>query len=672
MGPYEYTPLNEEAKEIRLLTLLPDDYDTPIRISIEIAILSASEVPQFEALSYAWGDVSDLTDIFIQVSPSKRSELQRLGGVDTTECRTLSVTSNLFEALKHIRFGDRTRVLWIDAICVDQTNLAERSNQVLRMPDIYTSNKGVVVWLGPESNNSSVAIKAIQHFGSRITVDWDLRSMAPAPESTLDPYSEDVYDAVEPTPQVRLSIDNLLGRAWFERLWIIQEVCLAVKNAHMLCGLVKISYEHFSNGVFYLANWREVLDPQVNRLWVMIEQLLFLSNKGTYNDLDGVLPQTRHRRCSDQRDRIFAILSLVPESERLDIRPDYTVSVAEVFQSVVLQQVKRSSQLNILRSCSMNDRFMDIPTWVPDWSVTSSTESLRTSWASTSAKAYSCFEAQGILAATGRWVTVVNDIRHIFTRPIPKDPQASAKAIGELISAVKGGGTNSSNVDRLHLLCRTLCAAEFAEKYIPATEDFPPWEESIKYIMACDERLRLNTREPPQQSMFARLYLHYINGFSKGRMLVTTTDGQLGLVPQSTEPGDKVCVILGCSSPLILRTADDGSSHKVVGECYLDGIMTGEALLGELPKQWMHVQKLFPEYSLEYGIFLDGNTGQIHVEDPRLGPLPAGWRIGSHQEETAWNWFVNDATGEETEWDPRLEPDMLRARGVELQEFRLV
>ncbi|KAI4281776.1 MAG: hypothetical protein L6R38_003431 [Xanthoria sp. 2 TBL-2021] len=668
MAPYKYAPLNEDT-EIRLLTLLPDWFEAPIHISLEINVLSDGEVPEFEALSYVWGDASDLLDIFLETSPSKRPELRETDDIDSIEWRTLRVTKNLFEALKHLRLEDRPRVLWIDAICVDQQNLEERGHQVLRMPNIYTSAKGVIVWLGPESDDTAIAMNAIQDLGSRITVDWDLQTMAPASESDFDPDSEKSYGAVEPSPQVWRSIHNLLGRAWFERLWIIQEVCLAGKNTHVVCGSVKISYEHFGNGICYLLNWKDVDNSQVEGLWDMVEQLLVLSNKTTFSDLDWVLAQTRQSQCSDQRDRIYAILSLVPEQERLEIHPDYTISVAEVFQSVVLQQARCRSQLNVLRFCSMDNRIMDLPTWVPDWSVSSSIESFRILRADAATKAYPCSESEGVLAATGIWITVVDDIKKHFTDNIPHTRYASAKGIGELISAVVGGEISDRRVDKLRSLCRTLCAAEFREMSTPANPDFPFLEESLKYIMDCDDWLRQNSTKPPRPHSS---YMAHVNGFSSGRVLVTSADGRLGLAPRATKPGDKICVILGCSSPLVLRSDDNGFSHKVVGECYLDGIMTGEALLGELPKEWTMLQKYYPEYLANYWLFLDSTTGQTHVDDPRLGPLPAGWRYKSHKEEDAWNWFVNDGTGEDTVFDPRLEPDMLKARGVELHEFRLI
>ncbi|KAL8847855.1 MAG: hypothetical protein Q9221_007106 [Calogaya cf. arnoldii] len=479
MDAYKYTALKEGTGEIRLLTLLPDRFEKPIRISLEITILSDDEVPEFEALSYAWGNASDVRDIFIEANPPTRPELREREDTDGIEWRRLRVTKNLFEALKHLRLEGRPKIMWIDAICVDQQNLEERCHQILRMPDIYTLAAGVIAWLGPESDDSSVAMKTIENLGSRITVNWDLQTMVPAPEGDFNPDSEQSYHAVAPSAQVWIAIHHLLGRAWFERLWIIQEVSLAGKNTHVVCGSMKIWCEHFGNGIFYLMAWKDHNEPQVERLWDLVSDLLALCNQTSFRDLDRVLHETRQGRCSDQRDRIYAVLSLVPEYKRLGIRPDYTKSVTEVFQSVVLQQVKHRSQLDVLHFCSMDDRAMDLPTWVPD-------------------------------------------------------------------------------------------------------------------------------------------------------------------------------------------------CYRVVGECYLDGIMSGEALLGLLPKGWMLIRKHYPEYHRKYWAFLDGNTGQIQVDDPRLGPLPAGWRLRTHTEKNALNWFGNDRTGEDAFFDPRVGLDMLKTRGVELQEFRLI
>lgn len=114
---YEYSPLNERLGEIRIMTLLSGKFRDPIRILIQTFIMNYDIQPDFEALSYTWGSAEDMHHIYVG----------EVGSV------TLPVTQNLAVALPYLRYADRPRNLWIDAICVNQSDLSERSSQVKKM-----------------------------------------------------------------------------------------------------------------------------------------------------------------------------------------------------------------------------------------------------------------------------------------------------------------------------------------------------------------------------------------------------------------------------------------------------------------------------------------------------------------------------------------------------------
>lgn len=97
--------------------------------------------------------------------------------------------------------------------------------------------------------------------------------------------------------------------------------------------------------------------------------------------------------------------------------------------------------------------------------------------------------------------------------------------------------------------------------------------------------------------------------------------------------------------------------------------MDGATLLGPLPSMWQNVYRYDAASRDHWGAFINHETGEAQIEDPRLGPLPAGWRTWSHEEESAYNVYLNDETGECTIFNPRLSLEALRARGVELQDF---
>ncbi|KAI4112128.1 MAG: hypothetical protein LQ339_000136 [Xanthoria mediterranea] len=651
MAEYKYTPLNEKAGEIRLMTLLPGRFNAPVCITLETKVLSHANIPDFQALSYAWG--SELDRLNIHVVAGR--------GVQGVKSAALSVTRNLFEGLKHLRQTRWSTVLWIDQICVDQKNLEERGKQVLRMPDIYSLAQGVVVWLGPEEDNSNVAMEILNDVGQDVTMDWDLMQYRVDPCSSLDSHSHNL------SPQQWLSIMNLTARSWFDRLWVVQEICLARKWVRMVCGFKIIPFVTFGNAIGYLEGKYNRITGRERETLFEIDRLFALKAGGGFR-LEHVLRDTRHRDCKDKKDRVYAVLSLLPEREKLGILPDYTISAPAVFENIVLQKLKYDNTLTMLRNCSIKYRSMDIPSWVPDWSIDPKIEPLRIVSADSSARAHAYSLSKGVLAVTGVCVAVVHEVKNDLPRSIPEDSAGSARVFRQLLSTLVGQDRSNNSLSKLHSLCVTLCAGMFAEKWIPSDGSMPTYNDVHDYLTMLYE----DSAEPPDLCSLSPAIIRHNNFTTKGRLLITTADGRLGLAPEGTEAGDRVCVVLGCNSPLILRPKDS-LNHEVVGECYMDGIMAGEALLGELPRNWTLVEKYFQHHRGYYFVFLDSDTGEIHVEDLRHGPLPPGWRLKNHDRDDATNWYVNDITGEDWGiWDPRLEPDALRARGVDLQEFRLV
>ena len=651
MAEYIYTPLDEKAWEIRLMTLLPGPFNAPICVTLETKVLSHANIPKYQALSYAWG--SELDRLNIHVVAGR--------GVQGVKSAALSVTRNLFEGLKHLRQTRRSTVLWIDQICVDQKNLEERKEQVLRMPDIYSLAQGVIVWLGPEEDDSNVAMEVLNDIGQDVTMDWNLHCYRV--DHCLNLYSH----GLDLSPQQWLSIMNLLSRSWFDRLWVVQEICLARKWVRMVCGFKITPFVTFGNAIGYLeAKYNRLIGRERETL-LGIERLFVLKAQGGFR-LEYVLRDTRHRDCKDKKDRVYAILSLLPEREKLGIIPDYTISAPDVFENVILQQLKHRNTLRMLRDCSIKNRSMDIPSWVPDWSIHPKTQPLDIVAADSFARAQAYSISKGVLAVTGVCVAVVDEVKNDLPRAIPEDSAGSAKVFRQLLSTLVGQDRSDGRLNKLHSLCVTLCAGKFAEKWIPSFGSLPTCNDVRDYLTMLYE----DSAEPPGLCSSPLAVIRNINRMTKGRSLITTADGRLGLAPEGTEAGDWICVVLGCRSPLILRPKDS-LNHEVVGECYMEGIMAGEALLGELPRNWTPVLEYFQRYRADCLTFLDSDTGETHVQDPRRGALPAGWRIKNHDRDDAFNWYVNDITGEDADiWDPRLEPDALRARGVDLQEFRLV
>jgi hypothetical protein len=125
--------------------LLPGRASSDIRLCLDPVPFTEDAVPGFEALLYTWGLLDNPVDVFVGASGFY----------------TLPVTQNLAEALPYLRPEDKPRVLWIEAICINQQDMKKRSSQVARMTDIYSKVETVVVWLVPESHNSAQAMEAM-------------------------------------------------------------------------------------------------------------------------------------------------------------------------------------------------------------------------------------------------------------------------------------------------------------------------------------------------------------------------------------------------------------------------------------------------------------------------------------------------------------------------------
>lgn len=135
MAVYRYSPLTTGSRSIRLIRLLPGSDEADIYCKIfHFDLKESRHIFNYEALSYVWGDASERKRIYITEGDSSRSYLD--------------VTVNLYSALCHLRDHGLERFMWIDAICVNQEDLEERSSQVGLMASIYASATRVVVWLG--------------------------------------------------------------------------------------------------------------------------------------------------------------------------------------------------------------------------------------------------------------------------------------------------------------------------------------------------------------------------------------------------------------------------------------------------------------------------------------------------------------------------------------------
>ena len=651
MSSYTYSPLDVIASKIRLLTLLPGPFEADIRINLDSTVLSEDHVPQFEALSYAWGSSETPAEVFISL------EKRRIAATAPAGVRTLAVTQNLATALRYLRYGDRPRVLWNDAICVNQKNLPERSQQVARMADIFSLANRVIVWLGPKSHDSALAPNSLRSVGSKVLVDWDENSYR---TKVAKDFLTSHFDHA-----IWLSVFSLLNRAWFSRLWIWQEVRLAKEGALVLCGYDSLPWREFCNAIFFLKAISKPAVPGIPS-WKCVDRVDALSNLQFRRGLLSTLLLTRHGECTDKRDKVYAVLNLVEVRARGGLVADYSKTAYEVYQNLVLNHIEQNTSLDILKLCELGQPIADKPTWVPDFSSPNTYNPPDYFNASAKTTPHGMYIGNGILQVTGICTAKIGHVEDIL---LPENP--SNHEVAEIVMRIAASVTKSdgyvSGGTMIDAICRTLCCDQFSDSYEPKVSDRPDYAMSLSFFLGL-----LDGNDDCNLGQFVKnqSFLNRVSAVVSERSFLVSQDGHIGLASRTVEPGDQICILLGCDMPLILRP-DEYGRHSVVGACYVHGSMDGAALLGPLARMWKCVVRYDTVTRKFWDAFINQETGETQIDDPRLGPLPAGWQIYGHEEESAFNKYLNHETGRTTVYDPRVSPEALRARGVELQDFRL-
>ena len=250
-------------------------------------------------------------------------------------------------------------------MCIDQSNQEERGSQIKLMSQIYKLAHRVVVWLGPNTESSAVAMQILRHLGSQVEISKVLSIRSPevsepgwvSPKTSL-PFSQKDWQSVQ----------QLLAHSWFERLWIWQEIAAANSRALIVCGVSEIQWIYLRKAIVYLL-YRNVTLPTGLRARLKFLETLAVSDDDFDEGL--LLTHSRQRKCQDPKNHIYGILSMCRLDLARKISPDYSLDVeyARIFQDFFLHLIDMTSNMDFLRLCDELTRAHDGPSWVPNLSV---------------------------------------------------------------------------------------------------------------------------------------------------------------------------------------------------------------------------------------------------------------------------------------------------------------
>ncbi|KAL1649111.1 hypothetical protein SLS58_001683 [Diplodia intermedia] len=321
--------------EIRLLVLHPGAFNDDICISLCTYDLEGSGTKEpYEAVSYVWGSTE-----FTKPIQSNGHELL--------------VTASVETLLRQLRFLDVPRRLWIDGICVNQLDLAERSSQVLMMKTIFSAPSRVLIWVGEEDEDTVPAIRQFLEWGAK------------RPMRHRGGWRYGIGRNLG-------AVQRFTSRPWFHRVWTFQEVCLS-PDADVICGRFRLSWMCVLEAAWKLASTSMLQNAFGQAADSMFALVLFSplveGRERRTPELLDLLRLGRNREATDDRDKVFGILGLLRPEEEAVIIPDYSMDVTELYVHCARTILTSSRDLRLLTSCLGPAQSQSLPSWVPDWRV---------------------------------------------------------------------------------------------------------------------------------------------------------------------------------------------------------------------------------------------------------------------------------------------------------------
>lgn len=315
MRSFVYDSLDIHEPSFRLVRLVRGDVRIVQCELFHATIYDSENVIEYEALSYTWGSTEQTEPIVVNG-------------------QILHVTVNLAHALHDLQYANQDRVLWVDAICIDQNNAAERGHQVQQMATIYENACQVIFWLGVATLNTDRALDMVQGLEQQ-TLKYPCNQWRPSDERwehlsnrsllRLKPYDQQAYNSYE---QERAGFEELLSRSWFRRVWILQEVAKA-RSAQIVCGTKSVSARIFAVAPRLRSLVPEPLQQAV--LDIMPGPSRKFSWWSMQRDLETLLFKFRESEATDERDKVYALLGISSNAYATDeLLPDYTKSIDEV------------------------------------------------------------------------------------------------------------------------------------------------------------------------------------------------------------------------------------------------------------------------------------------------------------------------------------------------------
>jgi hypothetical protein len=581
-----------------------------VYLSGEIVHANLDEKPVYTAVSYVWGSLTD------GIVPALVGDQE-----------FLMVTRNLMELL--FRFsgadtptdtGNTTRLLWTDQLCINQYDSEERGRQVAMMGRIYSEAGETKVWLGEEDEEAKDAFDLVKCFECVDVID-----VAPTMYIMVGMSADEIrgkFFAAFPQAIGRIpekddprwkALFKFLERPWFSRLWVFQEAILSSRKVigSIVCGQMVCSFFHL-----YLARSLLFVDWPVEILPKGFVMIKYLMDFYVRRNLDSFPPISytvwqigSNMRSQDPRDRIYGLLGIQDADEDIHFAVDYKKSVQDVYIDFTRRCIEKSRGLRVLElnKESTEEGVPNLPSWVPDWSIETATVPLE-SWGwhqGNNLRFKACADFSHIdrqpevapsmnLVVRGKVIDhVVAEIEHDFQigAPIQIEQYLSVNFRVKLWvmftkDGIDRGLLAKANSETLQAaLIRTLIADGYSDHVVATEVPNDTWErlsddDAIGIYNELENLREISVKGLPLHEGNKAMYRSFWSSTQvcSGRRLAVLQRHWFMLGPSRAKKGDCIAIFHGSTIPWVLRPLGQGSKYEVVGQCFVDGCMHGEAV----------------------------------------------------------------------------------------------
>ncbi|CAG9983867.1 unnamed protein product [Clonostachys byssicola] len=569
---------------IRVVTIRPGKGDEILSCTLDTVDLDNLEKP-YEAISYQWG------------SPKVSKTPISISG------KEVFISTTLTNILMRLRLHDRVRIVWADALCINQGDHAERQQQVGLMRRVYSQALRVVICLGAQKSLAKESFSAVQ----TLTSIW-LRFQN-SPSATLSK-SQVILDKKYRSTVGQATMEKILPifqDSYWTRLWVVQEV-VSSRLAVVQWGDEEISWTLVGLAAVLIRNqeslWQRFTSSKVSEAAVfgllnayLMYRLPSASFRGSSMSFLDVLRLTRGFNVTVLLDRIYAVLGLPSqqtEAGKVFITPNYRILREGLYTRVFYWvTATHETPLEILSTVRHMKRIdPEFPTWIPQWhidpirSIAGSHHKTMKFDASANCPPNPLFQVnwkldERSLTLEGLILGVIKSSAKLL--PAKLSPKATwrARQLAEHNAQLEEWAMNhlSSEPKRL-ALSLTLTAGQ--DWYGTIIKEHMDCEHHLKCFLdwICTQNWMSSPRNGLRvghSSLRAERYAQAMRNVCHGRKAFTATGCSMGLGPDVLRPGDLVCVLFGGPVPYILRPLR-GNAYHFVGECFVPGYMDGEAI----------------------------------------------------------------------------------------------